>query len=296
MTSNKSKILVTGVNGFLGSFIVDELVLRGYNICGFVRDKKRLKDNRIFEVCEGDLSNHQSIKEAMKEIEVIFHLACSLSTDKKEVKNIDVKGMKLLLKNWKGEVFIYISSIDVYGFPKKIPITENHPLSPKTYYGYGKLLCEKELISVAKKQVYKNFMIFRLPYIFGAHPKFFMSFLGKMIEKAIKGENLSIPSGESSGISWISAKDCALALANCIENFHPGIFNLSNGFLLWNEMASKVIQATKSKSKINLLPFKGDKMELSSEKAREILGFKPIFLFDDVLESIIHRQVCTTYS
>lgn len=283
----KPKVLVTGASGFLGSFVVDELLLRGYNVRGFIRDKKRLKNNRIWEVCERNLSNADSIKEAMKGIDVIFHLACSLSSKQKEVKNIDIKGMKSFLKNWKGEIFIYISSIDVYGLPKKIPITENHQLCPETYYGYGKFLCEKELILTAEKQGYKNFTIFRLPYIFESHPKFPISFLGKMIKQAIEGENLYIPSGKDAGVSWISGRDCAVTLTNCIENFCSGIFNLSNGFLLWKEIAEKVIQKTNSLAQISLLSFKGYRIELSVDKARKILGFKPISSFEDVLERII---------
>lgn len=286
----KPKILVTGASGFLGGFVIDELLLRRYNVRGFVRDKKRLKDSRILEVYEGDISNPYSIKEAMKGIDIIFHLACSLSNKQKEVKNVDIKGMKLFLKNWKGEIFVYISTIDVYGPPKKIPVTEDHPFSPKTYYGYGKLLCERELISVAEKQGYRNFVIFRLPYIFESHPRFSVSFLGKMIKNAIEGKDLYIPSGRDSGISWISGKDCAITLANCIENFHPGIFNLSNGFLFWKEIANKVLQKTKGLGQIKLLSFKGYRMELSFDKAIEILGFKPLSSFDDVLERIIHNS------
>jgi len=70
-------ILVTGATGFLGEFVVKELIDKDYDFCCFVRetsDVEKLEENNI-ELRYGDLDNLESIKDALKGIDTLVNIA-----------------------------------------------------------------------------------------------------------------------------------------------------------------------------------------------------------------------------
>ena len=76
--------------------------------------------------------------------------------------------MKTLLDAWNEGPFVFISSVDVYGYPEWVPVTEDHPLDA-TYSDYagGKVHCEALLRQVAGERGRDDFCILRPPHIWG---------------------------------------------------------------------------------------------------------------------------------
>lgn len=85
MTKRYKNILVTGGAGFLGSFLVDELIKRGYNVRIFdnldnqVHQGKKPKYlNKSAQFIKGDVRDYQSFIKAVRNVEAVFHLASAV--------------------------------------------------------------------------------------------------------------------------------------------------------------------------------------------------------------------------
>ena len=85
----KKKILVTGSDGFIGSHLTEELLRQGYSVKAFVYYNSfnnwgwldtLPKDilNQI-EIFQGDIRDPNGVKEAMKDVDAVFHLAALIA-------------------------------------------------------------------------------------------------------------------------------------------------------------------------------------------------------------------------
>ena len=158
-------VLVTGGAGFIGSHLVDELLKRGFNVrvidnlsSGSLENIKHNIGNRSFEFIRGDLKNPEDSLKAVKDVEVVFHLAANpevrVSTTAPEIhfrENV-VATFNLLeacRKVGTVEKFVFASSSTVYGDAKVFPTPENHELRPISVYGASKAACESLICSYA---------------------------------------------------------------------------------------------------------------------------------------------------
>jgi UDP-glucose 4-epimerase len=149
------KSLVLGGNGFIGTHLVDGLLERGYPVRVYDRSPNRFRATpQDVEYVEGELGNHGLIQEAVEEIDVVFHL---VSTTLPKTSNDDpifdvrsnlIDTLQLLeacVKAGVRKVVFPSSGGTVYGLPRTVPITEDHPTEPLTSYGIVKLAVEKYL-------------------------------------------------------------------------------------------------------------------------------------------------------
>ncbi len=152
-----SRVLVTGGAGFIGSHLVDRLIKDGYEVVvldnffsGKTRNIKHHLDSRRFYLVKGDVRNSEDVKEAIRNVNAVFHLAAIVSVPM-SIKNpllvndVNVRGtLNLLEASLKVHVerFIYASSCAVYGEANSLPINEHHPTSPISPYAASKLAAE----------------------------------------------------------------------------------------------------------------------------------------------------------
>jgi len=147
------KILVTGASGFIGSFIVEEALDRGFETWAGVRttsSRKYLQDNRI-HFLNLDFSSEDSLVEALQqqEFDYIVHAAgATKCLHKEDFYRINYEGTKnfvhAILKTQPNlKRFIYLSSLSVFGAIKEkqpyLEIDENDTPRPNTAYGKSKL-------------------------------------------------------------------------------------------------------------------------------------------------------------
>jgi nucleoside-diphosphate-sugar epimerase len=152
-----TKILVTGSNGFIGSHLVEELVKRKYDVYCLVRKTSNLSYLQGLNVkyIYGDVCHKESLEEAVKDVDYIFHLAAVVRAVEPQIYyKVNQEGTKNLLEacvkfNAQLRKFIFLSSQAVTG-PSYTVKNENEACSPITDYGKSKYLAEQE---VAK---YKN--------------------------------------------------------------------------------------------------------------------------------------------
>lgn len=141
--------LVTGAAGFLGSFLVDGLIGRGFRVVGvdnFFRGKPEnlahLKNNPDFRFLRADLTQVKAVKNLVRlmqeeSVSVVFHFAAVNGTryfyDRPRfVLDENVEAVSGLLSAVAQcptvRKVVYASSSEVYGDPREIPTPETHPV------------------------------------------------------------------------------------------------------------------------------------------------------------------------
>lgn len=155
MLPNK-KVLITGGAGFIGSHIVDKLILKNYQIVIIDNLSSGSKDNLqksdLIKLYELDIEN-DNIEEVfeVEHPDYIIHLAAQTSVNYSIANSLCDANLNILAtirllelaKKYNVKKFIASSSAAVYGTPKYLPLDENHPTEPISPYGLSKLTMEK---------------------------------------------------------------------------------------------------------------------------------------------------------
>jgi UDP-glucose 4-epimerase len=152
MTNKKIKALVTGGAGFIGSYIVRELLEKGYEVTVidnlYSGKKENIPKGVIFHNL--DIRNLADIKPIFKDVTYVFHLAAipsvQLSIENPvETNSVNVDGTLNVLMAAKDagvKKVIYSTSCTVYGDAKTLPVTERESIKPKSPYGLHKYFGE----------------------------------------------------------------------------------------------------------------------------------------------------------
>lgn len=227
------KALVTGATGFIGSHLVEALVQQGAQVRCLVRKKRPLgwvKDLPV-EFVIGDCQDRNSLKQAVKDVDQVFHLAGATTAVKEETYfQVNALGTENLVRaclenNARIEKFIYLSSQAAAGpFGSRGKKRESDPCEPVSPYGKSKLLGEELALSHSREL---PLLILRPCAVYGPRDKGFYA-LFKCLSKNIE-PCLCDPDQH---ISMCSVQDLvrAILLAAEAKTESGEIFFLSDGF------------------------------------------------------------------
>ena len=146
------KALVTGATGFVGNYLIEELLKHNYKITCLVRKETKLHNQNKINLVLGNITNKESVDEAVKGKDIVFHLVgigniSALSRDSYEkFREVNVEGTRNVLdacKKYKVKKIIYLSSTAAMGLIKKSVINENDICNPKTPYQKSKYESEQ---------------------------------------------------------------------------------------------------------------------------------------------------------
>ncbi|MBO5618012.1 NAD-dependent 4,6-dehydratase LegB [Pseudobutyrivibrio sp.] len=151
-----SKVLVTGSDGFIGSHLVEELVKKGYEVRAFVYYNsfnnwgwldtlpKNIMDH--VEVFAGDVRDPNGVRESMKGVDAVFHLAALIAIpfsyhSPDAYVDTNIKGTLNVLQAARdlGTRVLVTSTSEVYGTACYVPIDEKHPYQGQSPYSATKI-------------------------------------------------------------------------------------------------------------------------------------------------------------
>ncbi|HVP37439.1 MAG TPA: NAD-dependent epimerase/dehydratase family protein [Terriglobales bacterium] len=213
------KALVTGGNGFVGSHLVEELLKKGYQVTCLVRASSDLTflSGLNVEFRYGDITDAGSLKEALKGIDFVFHVAgITRAKNKEEFFRVNAGGTRNLVQtcfetNPGVRKSVYVSSQTAAGPAKDLnSIDENVRCRPIDDYGRSKLAGEQEVLKFKDKI---PITIIRPPAVYGPRDKDTLYFF-QTINKGI------IPSFglRESYLSLIYVKDLVRGLILAAES------------------------------------------------------------------------------
>ena len=152
-----NNVLITGAGGFIGSHLVEALVENGYNVRAFVYynsfnsygwlDTISNETKRKIDFFSGDIRDPNGVREAMKGIDIVFHLAALIAIpfsyhSPDSYIDTNVKGTLNILqaaRDNKVKRIVITSTSEVYGTAQFVPITELHPKQPQSPYSASKI-------------------------------------------------------------------------------------------------------------------------------------------------------------
>ena len=152
-----NKILITGADVFIGSHLTEELVKRGNKVRAFVYynsfnswgwlDKLSKEIMNNVEVFTGDIRDPHGVREAMKDINQVYHLAALIAIpfsyhSPDTYVDTNVKGTLNILqaaKDLSTSRVIITSTSEVYGTAQYVPIDEKHPFQGQSPYSATKI-------------------------------------------------------------------------------------------------------------------------------------------------------------
>jgi len=157
MDFTDKKVLVTGADGFIGSHLVENLVSRGARVKAFAfynsfnrwgwLDSLPAEVLSKIEVFTGDIRDSNGVRNAVKDCEVVFHLAALIAIpfsyhSPDSYVDTNVKGTLNVLqasKDFEVEKILVTSTSEVYGTALYVPIDEKHPRQGQSPYSATKI-------------------------------------------------------------------------------------------------------------------------------------------------------------
>jgi len=155
------RVLVTGAGGFIGSHLVEKLVLNGSKVRAVVRYNSRndpgllslLPEDMLnqVEIIPGDLRDLPAVQAAMSGVDLVYHLGALIAIPYSylhpiEVVETNVMGTLNVLQAARQsgiERLVHTSTSEVYGTAQQVPIGESHPLQGQSPYSASKIGADK---------------------------------------------------------------------------------------------------------------------------------------------------------
>ena len=222
------KILITGASGFIGSFIVEEALKRGFETWAAVRKSSSrafLTDQRIHFI-ELNLSSKEQLAEQLRgqAFDYVVHAAgVTKCLNKADFRRINTEGTKNLVEallevKMPLKRLVFVSSLSVFGAIKeKMPydeIREDDQPQPNTEYGRSKLAAEQYLASLGNRVPY---IILRPTGVYGPREKDYF-----MMAKSIK-QHIDFAVGfQRQDITFVYVTDVVQAVFLALEKGETG--------------------------------------------------------------------------
>jgi UDP-glucose 4-epimerase len=287
------RVLITGGNGFIGSHLVDHALLAGWDVCVYDVAREKYRDQRDnVEYLYGDLYINGLPQEALRDVDVVFHLACTTihktSNDDPvfDIQSNLVSTVKLLQQCVRARVnrFVFLSSGGtVYGIPQALPVSESHPTDPICSYGIHKLAIEKYL-GLFHHLHGLDYVVLRPSNPYGERQDFrgeqgaVAVFLGKIA----LGKPISIWGDGEIVRDYFHVDDLARAcMGAATQRVKRRVLNISSGvgFSL-NALVDKIeavlgVKAEVHRNSTSARPFDVSELYLDRSEAEKVLSWRP---------------------
>jgi UDP-glucose 4-epimerase len=298
------KILITGGSGFIGSHIVehyqdlaDEIRVLDNLRTGYRKNLDGLQ--HVF--FEGSVTDRDAVAKAVEGVDYVFHLAALVSVPESMAKpgecvDINVHGLLNLLEASAAagvKKLVFASSAAIYGDNPTVPKLESMLPEPKSPYAITKLDGEYYLDLFNRERGLETAAI-RFFNVFGPRqdPKgAYAAAVPIFIEKALKGEDITVYGDGEQTRDFIYVKDIVGALSFAVET--PGVTGVFNagygGQMTINDLANKIIASAGSAAKVLHGPERAGDVKHSRSSADKLrsAGWQPKHSLDEALATTL---------
>ena len=313
------RALITGGAGFIGSHLAEGLLQRKIQVIvidnlstGRYENIEHLLNNKEFEFVEGNILDVVLVDKLVEKVDCIFHLAAAVGVDlivKKPLESLttNIKGSEIILDaalRYRKKILI-TSTSEIYGKNINGPLKEDDdrilgsPLITRWSYSTAKAVDEM-LAYIYYKEKKLPAIIVRLfntvgPRQTGAYGMV----MPRFIEQALNNEPITVYETGKQSRCFLHVKDAINALIKLIA--HPKavgeVFNIgSQDEITIEQLARKIINLTKSSSKIKYIPY-AEAYEEGFEdmqrrvpdisKINKLIGFKPTYTLPGIIKDIV---------
>jgi len=305
----RSRILVTGSSGTIGTRLCEKLLEENYAIIGVDLKPNRWNDRINKLTIIGDLRDKETFKNLPKDVDLVVHLAAnarvynlvvdpSLARDNFEIlfntlefcRRNDIKR------------FIFASSREVYGNSNQIVHSENEAYVRNCESPYAASKIGGEALVHAYQQCYGiNFIIIRFSNVYGMYDD--SDRVIPLFIKLAKENRDLVVYGKEKLLDFTYIDDAISGVLKCIENFDQvknDVFNIASGKAISIvELAQLIRKYMHSKSKIVIKESRtGEVMKFIADisKAKEKLGYEPKTTIDEGIKKSIKWYVKGVYN
>jgi len=295
-----SNILITGGAGFIGSFVVEELLKFNPNKIIIIDNLSRgsyeniegFLENPCVVFIEEDIRNTDMLDKNLAQVDYVFHMAAlrinACAANPKDGFDVMLKSTfelaELCVKHRVKKV-IYSSSASVYGLAQNFPTPEtDHPYDNQTFYGGAKLWGE-QLWRSYKFMYGLNYVALRYFNVYGPR----MDTDGKYTEVMIRwldcirnGTSPSIYGDGSTSMDLVNVKDVARANVAALSSpITDEVFNIGNNeetslkqllYLLLSVNKSTISPQHREDNTINPV----NRRVADNQKAFKMMNFEPV--------------------
>jgi NAD dependent epimerase/dehydratase len=301
-------ILVTGAGGFIGSHLVEALLMHGTQVRAFIRYNSRHDIGLLnqlpeglrsqVEIIAGDLRDAGALRKAMHGCQVVFHLGALISIPYSylhpaEVAEVNFMGTLNILQNCLDlgiERLVHTSTSEVYGTAIQVPIPESHSLQGQSPYSASKIGADKLVESFHCS--YDLPVVTVRPFNTYGPRQSTRAVIPTIISQALVRDEISLGNLQAlRDFTYVSDTVQGFLKAAEAEKAVGGTFNLGSGLeISIGELVEKIIQLIGRQVRLHqdtarLRPERSEVGRLLSDNtlARQVLDWSPTISLDEGL-------------
>jgi len=302
----EKRVLVTGGAGFMGSEVVRQLVHQNADVT-VLDDFSSGKMDYIekfdgVKVIKGNVCDDETVSEGLVDQESVIHLAalpfipdCYYHPEEFFKVNAmgTVKMMQESIRSETVEKFVHISSSEVYGTAKYVPMDEDHPTLPHSTYAVSKLAADRAIFSMHKEHGFPA-VIIRPFNSYG--PNITQPYIVPEIALQLLSPSDSVQlgnAGSSRDFTYVEDTARGIIMALTSSNAAGETMNLGSGrdveirelVFLMAKLLGKQVKIERDSTRLR--PYDVDRLLCDSGKAKKMLGWQPEVSFEDGLKRTI---------
>jgi len=315
MSLIKSKVLVIGGAGFIGGFVVAELLKHDVkevviydNLTRGKLDniKNALQDNRVtLFPFGGDIRETDVLDKAFEGVDYVFHLAAMWLLHCKDFPrtafDVNIAGTFNVLEacvKHKVKKLVYSSSASVYGDALEVPMTESHPFNNKNFYGATKIAGEA-MCTAFNDRYGLEIVGLRYMNVYGPGQDQHAVYSGVvpiMLNKIEAGEQPVINGDGSQAYDFIYVEDVARSnISAALSDVKIGFYNVGTEIQTSiKELCDTILELKESDLKVKYVPYSEDDSRAlvqnrigSRQKAEREIQFKYKYSLREGLQMLI---------